>query len=76
MAFGQKGAGVFPAPSPIAREVERQYRVATVGLASGVRERLYAVSVERRIRHPGVVALADAARSLMEEGRVEKVSRG
>ncbi len=69
MAFGQRGAGLFPAPSPIAREVERQYRVAEVGVASGVRERLYAVSVERRIKHPAVAAVCDAARLIIDEGQ-------
>jgi LysR family transcriptional activator of nhaA len=67
MAFGQRGAGVFPAPSPIAREVGRQYKVVEVGTVSGARERLYAVSVERRIKHPGVAAIFDAARAIMEE---------
>ncbi len=68
MAFGQRGAGLFPAPSPIAREVERQYRVAEVGVVPGVRERLYAVSVERRIRHPAVAAIFDAARAIIVQG--------
>ncbi|HUI73127.1 MAG TPA: transcriptional activator NhaR [Spirochaetia bacterium] len=67
MAFGQRGAGVFPAPSPIAREVERQYRVVEIGTIRGARERLYAVSVERRIRHPAVAAISHAARAIMDE---------
>jgi len=66
MAFGQRGAGLFPAPSPIAAEVERQYRVQEVGVLPGVRERLYAVSVERRIKHPAVAAIRDAARAIIE----------
>jgi hypothetical protein len=28
-----------------------------------IRERLYAVTVERRIKHPAVVAICDAART-------------
>jgi LysR family transcriptional activator of nhaA len=72
MAFGQRGVGVFPAPSPIAREVERQYRVVEVAAIPGVRERLYAVSVERRIRHPAVAAICDAARAIMDEQGAEK----
>jgi LysR family transcriptional activator of nhaA len=72
MAFGQRGAGVFPAPSPIAREVERQYKVIQLGVASGARERLYAVSVERRIRHPAVAAIFDAARAIMDEPQQER----
>jgi LysR family transcriptional activator of nhaA len=69
MAFGQRGAGVFPAPSPIAAEVERQYRVVPVGVVPGVRELLYAVSVERRITHPAVTAVCAAARDLIDQRR-------
>ncbi len=61
--FGLRGAGVFPAPSVIAREVERQYQVKAIGKVAEVRERLYAVTVERRIKHPAGVAICDAART-------------
>jgi LysR family transcriptional activator of nhaA len=60
--FGQHGAGVFAAPSVVAAEVRRQYGVQALGLASGVRERFYAITVERRITHPGTAAIAAAAR--------------
>jgi LysR family transcriptional activator of nhaA len=65
MVFGLRGAGLFPAPSIIAREVERQYQVKAVGSASDLRERLYAITVERRIKHPAVVAICQAARNLV-----------
>jgi LysR family transcriptional activator of nhaA len=69
MAFGQKGAGLFPAPSPIAAEIARQYDVVPVGVIPGLREQLYAVSVERQIKHPAVAAVCDAARDLFDGGR-------
>ena len=59
---------MFPAPSPIAREVERQYKVAAVGVVPEARERLYAISVERRIAHPAVAAICDAARAIIDRG--------
>jgi len=62
-AFGRRGLGFFAAPSIIAEEVCQQFRVAVVGRTEDVRERYYAVSVERRLRHPAVVALAEAARA-------------
>lgn len=62
-AFGQAGAGCFAAPDAIAAEVVRQYRVKRLGTAEGVRERIYAVSVDRRLRHPAVQAIRDAARA-------------
>lgn len=61
-AFGQAGAGVFVAPSVIEREVMRQYDVQPVGRTDEVRERFYAISAERKLRHPAVVAVNDAAR--------------
>lgn len=62
-AFGRRGLGFFAAPSAVEAEVCDQFEVGVVGRTDDVRERYYAVSVERRLRHPAVVALADAARS-------------
>jgi LysR family transcriptional activator of nhaA len=62
-AFGQEGAGLFPAPAVIEAEIRRQYRVVRVGTLETVRQRFYAVSGERRLKHPAVVALTRTARS-------------
>ena len=64
-AFGESGRAVFPAPTVIEREVCRRYRVAVVGRAPTVLERYYAISVERRLKHPGVIAIAATARTEM-----------
>ena len=61
--FGQAGQGVFVAPSVIERQVARQYSVRIVGRTDAVRERFYAVSVERRLKHPAVVAISSSARA-------------
>lgn len=61
-AFGGAGAGVFPAPSVIENEVKKQYGVQIVGRTEAVRERFYAISHERRLKHPAVVAVCEAAR--------------
>ena len=53
-AFGQAGAGVFAAPSVVAREVTDQYAVRALGRTNAVRERFYAITAERRVRHPVV----------------------
>src|SRR5512137_234373 len=68
-AFGARGMGVFPAPAMIEKEVCAQYGVAVVGRTEEVRERFYALTVERRLRHPAVVAIAEAARALGEKSR-------
>jgi len=60
--FGQAGRGLFPGPAVIAREICRQYGVRVVGRLDEVRERFYAISAERRLEHPAVVALTRAAR--------------
>jgi LysR family transcriptional activator of nhaA len=61
-AFGQSGVGVFMAPSVIDSEIAEQHRVEAIGSTSEVRERYYAISTERRLRHAGVVAVSQAAR--------------
>ena len=63
--FGRDGIGIFPAPSVIEKEVSRQYGVVPLGLAEGVRERYYAISVERRLKHPAIVAITETARADM-----------
>lgn len=63
--FGADGKGVFPAPTVMEEEVCRQYDVEVVGRVEAVRERFYAISIERRLRNPAVMALLDAARTDM-----------
>ncbi|MEW5755302.1 MAG: transcriptional activator NhaR [Pseudomonadota bacterium] len=60
--FGQAGAGVFCAPSVIEREVVQQYKVQVIGRTEEVRERFYAITTERRLKHPAVVAISEAAK--------------
>lgn len=60
--FGQTGMGLFAAPSVIEEEVKTQYGVHTIGRIDAVRERFYAISVERKLKHPAVVAISEAAR--------------
>jgi LysR family transcriptional regulator, transcriptional activator of nhaA len=60
--FGQAGSGIFPVPALIADEVQRQYQVRRVGRADRVRERFYAISVDRKLKHPAVIAISEAAR--------------
>src|SRR5262245_19759090 len=61
-AFGHSSGIVFPAPAAIARDVCRVYGVQVVGRTDAVREQYYAISVERRLTHPGVLAITGAAR--------------
>jgi LysR family transcriptional activator of nhaA len=62
-ALGSGGKGLFVGPSLIEREICRQYRVEVVGRLPDVRQYLYAISVERRLKHPAVVAICETARA-------------
>ena len=61
-AFGQAGSGVFVAPSAIASYICRQYGVLVLGTIESVREQLYAITTQRRLTHPAVVAISQVAR--------------
>lgn len=61
--FGQAGVGLFAAPTAIAAEVRRQYGVRVVGQIADVRETFYALTAERKLTHPAVVRLTEAAQT-------------
>ncbi|MCC7462825.1 MAG: transcriptional activator NhaR [Gammaproteobacteria bacterium] len=60
--FGRAGRGFFPAPSVLVGQLHRGGGLSVVGTAEGVRTSFYAISVERRIKHPAVVAICEHAR--------------
>ena len=60
--FGEAEQALFPVPTAIADEVRRRYRVTVAGATEEVRERYYAISAERRLKHPAVIALTASAR--------------
>jgi LysR family transcriptional activator of nhaA len=61
-AFGKSGSGIFIAPSVIADEVQAQYGVELLGQTDAVTESFYAISVERKVKHPGIIAITESAR--------------
>lgn len=65
--FAQTGMGVFAAPTAAEDDVVRQYDVRALGTAEGLKERFYAISAERRIKHPAVLALSQIARRELEQ---------
>lgn len=66
--FGQSGLGIFPGPAAIDKEICRQYNVRAIGRIEEVREQYFAISVERRLKHPAVVAISTAAREQLFAG--------
>jgi len=61
-AFGADGVGFFAAPTVVEAEVMAQYGVETIGRSDEIKERFYAISAERRLKHPAVIAISHAAR--------------
>jgi LysR family transcriptional activator of nhaA len=63
--FGSEGEGIFAAPTVVEEDVERAYRVGIVGRAESLRERFYAISIQKRLQHPAVVAISKAAKTTL-----------
>ena len=61
-AFGQAGMGIFAMPQIIEKEVCRQFNVKIIGRTKTIQEEFYAISAERKIKHPAIVAICDSAR--------------
>jgi len=62
-AFGRQGRGVFLSPTVVEDETVRQYGVQVIGRVDEISDDFYAITAERRITHPGVAAITQAARS-------------
>lgn len=60
--FGADGLGIFAAPTAVEDSVCRQYDVVVVGRTLALKERFYAISIERRLKHPATITICRAAR--------------
>lgn len=69
--FGQAGVGLFAAPYAIHAEICRQHEVEVLGEIPSIREVFYAISAERRLKHPAVLAISSAARNDVFASTVE-----
>lgn len=74
-AFGEKGEGVFPSPTVFEAEFRRLYDVEVVGHLPAVRQQFYAISVERKVQHPAVMAIINAARNEVFGSSLQSRSR-
>ena len=61
-AFGQTGHGLFPGSAVMEKEICRQYQVQVVRRVDALKQKFYAITVERRLKHPVVMTLFDTAR--------------
>ena len=67
-AFGQEGVGVYPVPTAVVKRVQQQSGSILLGATNAVTEQFYAISTERRLTHPAVLAISQAARQVMVAG--------
>ena len=73
-ACGHRGAGFFAVPDAVADEITSGDGVQAVGRMGKTRERLYAISVERRVKHPAAVALVENAGTILRGAHVARRS--
>jgi LysR family transcriptional activator of nhaA len=64
-AFGEAGTGVFPAPDAIREEVAHMYHAKCIGSVDTVKETYYAISPERKLKHPAVLQITETARAAL-----------
>lgn len=62
--FARAGHGFAPVPAVLEERFQREFGLVSIGVARGVKAEFYAISVERRIKHPAVAAITDVARRL------------
>jgi LysR family transcriptional regulator, transcriptional activator of nhaA len=60
--FGGLGSGVFAVTGVVAEEIASQLKAKILGRTEDVLQQIYAVSGERRIRHPAVSVISEAAK--------------
>jgi LysR family transcriptional regulator, transcriptional activator of nhaA len=60
--FAQAGRGSFASHSLVEREVCRHHDVAVIGHAPWIVERFYAITVQRKVTHPAVIAVTQAVK--------------
>jgi LysR family transcriptional activator of nhaA len=57
---GRNGLGLFAIPTIVEKEVRQLYGLITLGQILGIQEQFFAVSIDRKIKHPGVLAICKA----------------
>jgi LysR family transcriptional activator of nhaA len=62
-AFGETNAGIFTTPTAVEQDVIKKYGVRVIGRTEEIKERYYAISTERKIKHPAVSVILEVARN-------------
>lgn len=60
--FAREGYGVVPVPDVLQTQFRKELGLMTLGPAKNVQAQFYAISTERKIKHPAVLAICEMAR--------------
>lgn len=63
VTFGASGMGVFPAAELLHDKLKGRYELSHVGDCEGVEEHFYAIGTEKKVQHPLVQRILQAART-------------
>lgn len=74
--FGQAGVGIFASPSVVEEQVRKYYRVSLIARLESAKEDFYAISAERKIKHPAVAAISESARQSLFTGQIAPTGGG
>lgn len=70
--FAARGHGLVPIRMVLAREARQRYALLPVGVVPGLVDRLYALTLGKRVRHPGIQRLIDQCRGKFGTRKKEK----
>ncbi len=60
--FSFAGAGVFAAPTVLEKRMRRQFKLHLIGRVEEIQEKYFAITNERKLKHPAVIAIWESAR--------------
>ena len=63
-AFARAGHGAAPVPDVLLEQFKRDSGLAVLGPARKVRAEFYAISMERKLKHPAVLAISEQAQQI------------
>jgi len=70
--LAEAGAGMFAAPAMIGEDLRVRFAVERIGRAHGIRQEFFAITVDRRLRHPAVMAITESARRELATAMAEE----
>jgi LysR family transcriptional regulator, transcriptional activator of nhaA len=59
--FSEAAIGAFAAPTSTENQVKRQYGLTVLGRVGDIAASYYAISLDRRLKHPAVIAISEFA---------------